>query len=143
MPSSNASAAADKRYSLDNMKMPRIELTAIVPLGCFTWFIVTTVGTSERREQVFNYPAAAILLAAPLLMLFVAHLIAAKSWRRRLYLLAVDYIFFELAQVAAFIMAWFKPGWTGAITLGVSLIICAFLFLIPVCLAHRTPRHVA
>lgn len=124
------------------MKIPRIEPTAIVPLGCCAWFVSSIVGVPEHREHVVNYLAASLLLAAPLLMLLVAHLTAAKSWKRRLYLLAGDGIFLVLAQVAAFIMAWFKPGWIGAVALSAGLVICAALFLIPVCPARRISRRV-
>lgn len=128
--------------ALDNMKARHFDITAITPIACFVWLISEIIGASERREQVAIYVAAGILLAAPLLMLFVAHLIAAKSWKRRLYLLAGDGIFFVLAQVAAFIIAWFKPGWFGVAALSTCLVLCAAIFLLPICSRRQTSRNV-
>lgn len=72
---------------------------------------------------------ASLILASPFGVLTLGHAYLARTWRRNVFLAVGSFAFSAMFAVELFVMAWFKPGFPGALVLGAGGVVLAGIFV--------------
>jgi hypothetical protein len=103
------------------MRLKRTDVLAVIPL-CF--FVGATLGnfvTLNWRNNPSSYAIASAVLASPFIVLFLGHLVLARTWRKHALLIMSNLVIAAAWYLASFLMRWFQPGWFGIVFFSVVL----------------------
>ena len=107
----------------------RAHAIAVVTLASLVWAFVACVRFANPVQA--THVVASAVLVSPIAFLLWAHARMAKGWRSHSWLALCSLPLAYLASFAAFLMAWFKPGWYGVLVLGAILLCLAGLCVLP------------
>ncbi len=102
---------------------------AIITLLCLVWASVTSLRLAGPLQGA--QVAATVFLVSPLMLLLWAHMRMASGWRQNAWLALCAIPLAYASFFAAFLMAWFKPGWYGVAVFTTVLCGIAALCLLP------------
>lgn len=84
---------------------------SLITVASLVWVVTTAIQMSG--PDLLMHAAATAVLVSPLAILLWAHVRRARNWRHDLWLALCAVVIAGLCVVAAFLLAWFKPGWPG------------------------------
>jgi hypothetical protein len=103
--------------------------TALITSACLALAFGSALQCSNPLQWV--HVVATALMVSPLLLLLWSHHRLASTWRQHAWLAFCAVPLAYIAYFAAFLMAWFKPGWYGVIIFTAVLLALCGLSLLP------------
>ena len=107
----------------------RFHPAALVTFAC----LVLAFGLALQfpRPLQWGHFVATAILVSPLHVLLWAHSRLASTWRQHAWLAVCAVVLAYLTYFAAFLMAWFRPGWYGIAFFTVVLLALAATCVFP------------